>query len=119
MLLPVHAKKTPKNQTASKQQLVKRVSAARKKIPRIVLRQQSRYTASARLLMTQRAMFCGQTVILELKSEAEDLKSEREEVLIIIHYLASIISLLSTNKKISIYHVLLIMRAHSISMIFL
>ena len=76
-------KKTPKNKKASKQKLVKRVSAAWKKIPRTVLEQQLRNTAPARLLMTQRAMFGGQTVILELKSEAEDLKSEREEVLII------------------------------------
>lgn len=37
-------------------------------------------------LMTQRMVFCGKTVMSELKNNKEQLDSECEEVLVIIHF---------------------------------
>lgn len=39
--------------------------------------------------MTQRTIFCGKTVISELKSKAEELESECEEVLVVISFFCS------------------------------
>lgn len=74
----------------------------------------SRYPASTMLLMAQRTTFCGKTVIFELKSDAEEMDSECEEVLVTNNFFHSHDLLLVLKSDITYVTIILIMTANLI-----
>lgn len=74
----------------------------------------SRYIASTVLLLAQRTTFCGKTVIFELKSDAEELDSECEKVLVTNNFFHSHNLLLVLKGDMTYITIILIMRANLI-----